>query len=107
MYVFTSMLTILAELGSYMNVSDSMAKIYNLQVLQTVLSTSDPAKILVCNDAAQINAVTKCLVDTCKTAGSDLLLVAQTLDTFYDIYSEPFYNQFLHDQHVIPLMKEG
>lgn len=86
------MLTMLAELASYMNASDSMAKIYILQVLQTVLSTSDPIRTLICNDAQQIDIVTKCLVDTCKSSGADLLLVAQTLDTFYDIYSEAYYN---------------
>lgn len=91
-YVFNSMITMLAELGSYMNASDSMAKIYNLQVLQMVLSTSDSTKILLCNDKEQMDAVTKCLVDTCKTSGADLLLVSQTLDTFFDIFSEPFYN---------------
>jgi len=54
-----------------------------------------------------MSSVTKCLVDTCKTSGSDLLLVAQTLDTFYDIYSEFYYNEFLREQNVIPLMNEG
>ena len=90
-----------------MNASDSMAKIYILQVLQLVLSTSDSSRILICKDASQMSAVTKCLVDTCKTSGSDLLLVAQTLDTFYDIFSEAYYNQFLQEHNVILLMKEG
>lgn len=33
MYVFKNMITIIAELGSYINTSDSMAKMYNLQIL--------------------------------------------------------------------------
>ena len=45
------MLKMLAELASYMNASDSMAKIYILQVLQTVLETSDPGRTIICEDA--------------------------------------------------------
>lgn len=40
MYAFNSMISILADVVSYMSTSESMAKIYILQVLQSVLSTS-------------------------------------------------------------------
>jgi hypothetical protein len=40
-YVFTDMVLVLSEYGIYMNTTDSMAKIYLLQSLQTTLQTSD------------------------------------------------------------------
>ena len=47
-------------------------------------------EVLVTQDQALIAEVTKLLLEACQVA--DLVLIAGTLDAFYDIYSEEFYN---------------
>jgi hypothetical protein len=51
-----------------------------------------------------VSGVTEFLVDTCKRGGHDLVLVAQVLDTFYDIFAEANYNVVLAEQKVIEMM---
>lgn len=86
------MILVLAEYGIYMNTTDSMAKIYLLQILQSALQTSEPQTCLVLKDENLVKLVTQFLVETCKSSGKDLLLVSHALDTFFDIYAENYYN---------------
>ena len=63
-------------------------------------SSSDTVpEVLVAQDAALITEVTKLLIESSQVA--DLVLIAGTLDAFYDIFSEELYNQVLLENNVV------
>jgi len=66
-----------------------------------VLSSSSDTvpEVLVAQDAALITEVTKLLIESSQVA--DLVLIAGTLDAFYDIFSEELYNQVLLENNVV------
>ena len=45
------------------------------------------------------------LLDACKLP--DMVLISATLDCFFDIFAEDFYNYALVEFNVIPLMAQG
>jgi len=49
--------------------------------------------------------VTYLLVEACQIM--DLVVISQALDTFYDIYSEAYYNKCLVDLNVLEMMETG
>jgi len=46
-------------------------------------------------------SVTSFLLDTCKQSESDLYVIAQALDAFFDIFAESYYNKALAELNVI------
>ena len=94
--------------GIYMRGKDSMAKLYIIQVVQKVLSTSSAeatSEILVCEDMTIIQKVTELLIESCQLA--DLVLISASLDAFYDVFSEDYYNQVLIDNNIIEQMQQS
>ena len=87
---------------------DSLAKLYIIQVAQKVLSTSttgSSSSILICEDKEIIQKVTELLIESCQLA--DIVLISAALDSFYDIFSEAYYNQALIDHDVLDQMEKG
>jgi hypothetical protein len=98
LFVFGSLVSVIAEYGIYMNTTDSMAKIYLVQILQQVLLKHRMT------DDHQIMLVTQFFIETCATSGNDLLLAAHTLDALFDVYAENWYNKALAELNVVSMM---
>lgn len=84
-----------------MNKTHSLAKIYLLQTLQTVMQTSNATTAQVCKDEATIHSMTSFLLETCRVSEADLFVIAHALDAFFDIYAEAYYNPALVQLNVI------
>lgn len=102
--MFVQMVDILAQYGLLMAPNESMARIFLIQTLQIVLSTADSKTACVLQRADWVDLVTEFLVNTCRTAGTDLLVISHALDAIFDIYSENFYDAQLRKFQVVPLM---
>ena len=89
------MLQTLVLYSNYMIGKDTMAKVFLLKAIQTILTTSEQSTqtVMVCQDESIIQEVTGLLIDSCQSG--DLVLIASALDAFYDIFSEDFYDQVL------------
>jgi hypothetical protein len=91
-WIFNNMLPTLVMYSNYMIGKDTMAKVFLLKAIQTILTTSEQSTqpVMVCKDMSIIQEITGLLIDSCQSG--DLVLIASALDAFYDIFSEDFYD---------------
>lgn len=105
--VKSGMVRIISEYGTIMIKTDSMAKIFLLQILQNVLQTSEPKNMLVSQNQEDVMAMTTFLLDTCRQSETDIYVIAHALDAFFDIFAEAYYNPALAQLNVVQLMNHA
>lgn len=91
------------QFGIYMTGLDSFGRMYIIQTLQRIFTTSEQSlsgfQMLVTDNKQLVNEITRLLIETCKLA--DLVQICTALDAFYDIFAEEYYNETLAEHNII------
>ena len=95
-------MTALLRVGSYLESTEGL--IQTIELLQGLLTTEKKPEIVL-PSLEPVEEATDILVNACKSG--KLLLIAHALNAFYDIFSEPHYNQVIASKEIMPMMQAG